>query len=234
MDAQCKRFLDNRNTGATRIKASGTRVSSAARTIGNATPLPCPERAGIGASERAMTRARWKVKGRRDAKARFALIPADVIHSANWAHASKPCRALVTDIAVQYGGHNNGDLTASITVLRPLGWTSPGTIKALLQEAAYYGLLVQTRQGGLLIGASLYALGWKPVNACIDPRTRVCKLDDPSMVGVTPGSWRVPQPKYQRPPRKKTATTPRVQGRYAARTSKAPHRYAARSDTGTF
>lgn len=181
-----------------------------------------------------MTRERWKVKGRRDAKARFALIPADVIHSPNWARASKPCRALVTDVAVQYSGHNNGDLTASITVLRPTGWTSPGTIKALLQEAAYYGLLVQTRQGGLVIGASLYALGWKPVNACIDPRTRVCKLDDPSMVGVTPGRWQVPQPKYQRPARKKSATTPRVLDRYAACTSNAPHRYAARSDTGTF
>lgn len=181
-----------------------------------------------------MSRERWKVKGRRDAKARFALIPGEVIHSANWSRASKPCRALVTDIAVQYGGHNNGDLTASITVLRPLGWTSPGTIKELLREADYYGLLMQTRQGGLLIGASLYALGWKPVNACCDPKTHVCKLDDPAMVGTTPGRWRIPQPKYQRPPRKKSATTPRVQSRYAARTSKASHRYAARSDTGTF
>ncbi|HEX7348998.1 MAG TPA: hypothetical protein VF264_05060 [Rhodanobacteraceae bacterium] len=181
-----------------------------------------------------MTRQRWKVKGRSERKDRFALIPSEVIHSDNWARASKPCRALIVDVASQYSGGNNGDLTASITVLRPLGWTSPGTIKALLVEADYYGLLVQTRQGGLLIGASLYALGWKPVNACIDTRTRVCKLGDPSMVGVTPGRWRIPQPKYQRPPRKKSATTPRVQGRYAARTSKAPHRYAARSDTGTF
>lgn len=181
-----------------------------------------------------MSRTRERFKGRRDAKARFALIPLEVIHSQNWAHASKPCRALIVDVASQYGGHNNGDLTASITVLRPLGWTSPGTIKELLREADYYGLLVQTRQGGLLIGASLYALGWKPVNACSDPKTHVCKLDDPALVGTTPWRWRIPQPKYQRPPRQKSASTPRVQGRYAARTSKAPHRYAARSDTGTF
>jgi hypothetical protein len=181
-----------------------------------------------------MTRERSRFKGRRERKERFALIPCEVIHSENWAHASKPCRALIVDVASQYQGHNNGDLTASITVLRPLGWTSPGTIKALLREATYYGLLVQTRQGGLLIGASLYALGWKPVNACIDRKTHVCKLDDPTMVGVTPGRWRVPQPKYQRPARKKSATTPRVLDRYAARTSKAPRRYAARSDAGTF
>jgi hypothetical protein len=181
-----------------------------------------------------MTRERWKVKGRGQRKDRFALIPSEVIHSENWARASKPCRALMTDIAVQHSGYNNGDLTASITVLRPLGWTSPGTITALLREAIYYGLLVQTRQGGLLIGASLYALGWKPINACIDPKTRVCKLDDPAMVGTMPGHWRAPQPKYQRPPRKKSATAPRVQVRYAARTGKASHHYAARSDTGTF
>jgi len=181
-----------------------------------------------------MTHARWKVKGRGDRKDRFALIPFEVIHSQNWARASKPCRALIVDTASQYSGHNNGDLTASITVLRPLGWTSPGTIKALLREAIHYGFLVQTRQGGLQIGASLYALGWKPINPCIDPKTRVCKLDDPAMAGTMPGHWRIPQPKYQRPPRKKTATTPRVQARYAARTGEASHRYAARSDTGTF
>lgn len=165
-----------------------------------------------------MTRQRWQVKGRSERKERFALIPFEVIHSQNWARASKPCRALIVDIASQYSGHNNGDLTASITVLRPLGWTSPGTIKELLREADHYGLLVLTRQGGLLIGASLYALGWKPVNACTDPRTRVCKLDDPSMLGITPGRWRIPKPKYHRPPRKKSATTQGVQDRYAART----------------
>jgi len=181
-----------------------------------------------------MSRDRCKHKGRSERKKRFALIPHEVIHSANWSRASKPCRALIVDVASQYNAHNNGDLTASITVLRPLGWTSPGTIKALLSEAIYYGLLVQTRQGGLLIGASLYALGWQRVDACIDAKSRVCKLDDPTLVGVTPGRWQVPQPKYQRPPRKKSACTPRVLDRYAARTSKAPHQYAARSDTGHF
>ncbi|MGH8110457.1 MAG: hypothetical protein ACREPL_00730 [Rhodanobacteraceae bacterium] len=181
-----------------------------------------------------MTRERWKYTGRADRKKRFALIPHEVIHSENWSRASKPCRALIVDLASQYSGHNNGDLAASITVLRPLGWTSPGTIKALLTEAIYYGLLVRARQGGLWIGASLYALGWQRVDACVDLRTHVCKLDDPSMVGVTPGGWRTPQPKYRRPPRKKYATTPRVLDRYAARTGKALHRYTARSDTGTF
>lgn len=232
MGSQCRQVLV-RTCDETAHTTPRARVSSAARTIGNATPFPYPERAGNRAGGFAMSHQRWKVKGRRERKERFALIPGEVIASPNWAHASKPCRALLTDIAVQFNGYNNGDLTASITVLRPLGWTSPGTIKALLREAIYYGLLVQTRQGGLLIGASLYALGWKPIHACTDPKTHVCKLDDPAMVGTMPGGWQTPQPKYQRPPRKKSACTPRVQGRYAARTGKASHRYAARSDTST-
>lgn len=181
-----------------------------------------------------MARERWRVQGRAERKKRFALIPHEVIHSDNWAKASKPCRALVVDLASQYAGHNNGDLSASIKLMRPLGWTSPGTLHDLLHEAAYYGLLVQTRQGGLLAGASLYALGWKPIDACTDSKSHACKLDDPGAVGTTPGQWRIPKPKYQRPPRKKSASTPRVLDRYAARTSKAPHRYARRSDKAHF
>jgi hypothetical protein len=181
-------------------------------------------------------RDRAKVKGRRERGTRFALIPGDVIHSVNWSRASKPCRALVTDVAVQFSGFNNGDLTASISVLRPLGWTSSDTLRALLLEAQHYGLLELTRQGGLLIGASLYALGWKPVNVCTDRKTGASKLDDPSMVGVTPGRWRIPQPKYQRADRshkQKIATPPhgaitRSPRRPANKQSVTPHRLAAR------
>ncbi|HEX7325186.1 MAG TPA: hypothetical protein VF292_07515 [Rhodanobacteraceae bacterium] len=160
-----------------------------------------------------MTDKRARMKGRSERGKRFALIPAEVIHCANWAQASKPCRALVTDIAVQFTGYNNGDLSASISVLRPLGWRSPGTLTALLLEARHYGLLVLTRQGGLLTGASLYALGWKPIGACVDRHTHCCKLDDAGLAGTTPTVWRMPQPKFQRtkrPPKRKIASTPRV------------------------
>lgn len=150
--------------------------------------------------------ARWQAPdkraaftGRSNRKRRFAMIDADVIYSVNWSRASKPCRGMIADIAVQYSGHNNGDLTASRKVMRRLGWTSPGTLKVLLLEAEHYGLLVQTRQGGLLVGASLYALGWRTIDPCIDRKTGRCKLDDPGMVGTMPGRWNVPRPKFQRP-----------------------------------
>lgn len=154
-----------------------------------------------------MTRTLEKAKGRQgERRERFALIPAPVIYSANWAAASKTCRALVADMAVQYSGHNNGDLTASISVMRKLGWTSACTLRERLQEAQHYGLLLQTRQGGLLIGASLYALGWQKIDACIDRKTGKTKLDDPGLIGVTPWRWKTPQPKFQRPRKRKSAT----------------------------
>lgn len=153
-----------------------------------------------------MSHTRMKVKGRADSRSkRFALIPAEVIYSTNWRQASKTCRALVADIAVQYNSHNNGDLTASMSVMRKLGWTSGCTLDETLKEAQHYGFLEQTRQGGLLVGASLLALGWRPIDACIDRKTGSSKLDDPSMVGVTPRRWQVPQSKFQRPRRKKSA-----------------------------
>lgn len=172
-----------------------------------------------------MTRERWKVKGRRDAKARFALIPAEVIHSANWAQASKPCRALLADMAVQYSGHNNGDLTASITVMGPLGWESPDTLVANIREAEHYGFLVKTKQGGLGIGPNLYALGWQRIDACRDAKSQRCKLDDQTLVGVMPSAWQTPKPKFQRRPKNKTPlrqtyqpATPNVAGRHRTAT----------------
>lgn len=154
-----------------------------------------------------MTLSRLKAKGRKDGRSnRFALIPADVIYSANWRQASKTCRALVADVAVQYNSHNNGDLTACMSVMRQLGWTSGCTLAETLKEAQHYGFLVPTRQGGLLAGPSLLALGWKPINSCIDRKTGQTKLDDPTMVGVTPRQWQVPQPKFQRRRRKKSAS----------------------------
>jgi len=173
-----------------------------------------------------MTFSRLNAKGRKGRRGnRFALIPGEVIHSANWAQASKPCRALLADIAVQYNGHNNGDMTAAIKVMKPLGWGAPETLVSKVREAEYYGFLVKTKQGGLGIGPNLYALGWHRIDACRDPKTGRSKFDDETMVGVTPGGWRAPKPQYQSPPKNKTPVrqtykpaTPDVAGRCRAAT----------------
>lgn len=147
---------------------------------------------------------RLRAKGRRERAKRFALIPAEVIHSANWAQASKPCRALLADLAVQYSGRNNGDLTAAIKIMGPLGWESPATLVENIREAEHYGFLVKTKQGGLGIGPNLYALGWQRIDGCRDAKTNRCKFDDETLVGVMPNAWQNPKEKYKRPSKNKT------------------------------
>src|SRR6185312_4438325 len=181
-----------------------------------------------------MSRTRIKTKGRADSrKKRFALIPAEVIYCETWRHTSKPARALIADISVQYSGYNNGDLQATIKKMKLLGWTSPGTIKALLLELQHYGFLVQTKQGGLGIGPNLYALGWKPIDQCIDRKTGVSKLDDPSMFGTMRSLWATPQQHYQRPKRKPSRRGNAKKRQYAPRTSASTPRVAETQITAT-
>ncbi|MEK7493225.1 MAG: hypothetical protein AABZ79_25310 [Pseudomonadota bacterium] len=57
-------------------------------------------------------------------------------------------------------GANNGHLCLTLSALSSYGWTSNRKLAAAKNQLLEVGLLVQTRQGGLGIGPSLYALGW--------------------------------------------------------------------------
>jgi hypothetical protein len=74
-------------------------------------------------------------------------------------------RALLVDVAVQYYGNNNGDLSPSWTLMRKRGWKSKDTLCRALAELRHYGFLDMTRQGHLH-KASLYAITWRPVDEC--------------------------------------------------------------------
>ena len=145
-----------------------------------------------------MAHDRIRMKGRRDRRDTFTLLPHALQQCENWRLASKPCRALVADLASQYNGRNNGALCGSRTALKRQGWTIPEQLRDRLAEACYYGFLLQTHQGGLGLGSNRYALGWQKIDACDG------KLDDPSLVGTTPGRWKVPREKYRKPIKNKS------------------------------
>jgi hypothetical protein len=73
---------------------------------------------------------------------------------------------LLVDIASQYNGYNNGDLCASLSVLKKRRWNSNDTITNALKVLIARNLIIQTKQGGLGIGPSLYAITWQPINDC--------------------------------------------------------------------
>ena len=73
---------------------------------------------------------------------------------------------LLIDIGRQYRGNNNGDLCASLSVLRSRGWNSNQQLTKALKELLAKNLIIMTRQGGLNMGPNLYAITWQPIDEC--------------------------------------------------------------------
>lgn len=143
----------------------------------------------------------------------FTAIPHALQDCVNWRRCSSSGIRLLLDMARQYNGRNNGDLSAAMTILKPRGWSSPDTLNNALKELRHYGLLILTRQGGLNI-PSLYALSWLPIDPCSGKLT--CATPCP----VAPGIWKKEQSLYKRQ-RKCGATTKSVGPRADIRSAEA-------------
>lgn len=154
-------------------------------------------------------RSRRKHKGRSESGT-FTLIPHNVQDSDNWRQASGTAIKLLCDIARQYNGRNNGDLCASLSVLKPKGWTSPETVTWAARELRHFGFITLTRQGGLDLGANLYALTWHSIDECKG------KFDC-AATAVASGEWKQPKPPFSRPAKKRNPYTPSVADQYANR-----------------
>lgn len=161
-------------------------------------------------------RSRQKYKGRKEAGT-FTRIPHAVQDSANWQSCSGTAIKLLCDVARQFNGKNNGDLCASIGVLRSKGWKSPDTLRWALQELRHYGFLTLTRQGGLNC-PSLYALSWREIDHCGG------KLDC-APTSVASGEWKTPRERFRRAKKNAEPSTDSVAGRYGLRASE--HQEAA-------
>lgn len=90
----------------------------------------------------------------------YAAIPHAVLDGAAFKGASYPAKALLHDLIRQHSGNNNGHLHLSFSWLEGRCWKSRDVIQRARAELMERGLLIQTRQGGLNIGASRYALTW--------------------------------------------------------------------------
>ena len=130
-----------------------------------------------------MARNIIKHKGRRDIGT-FLALPHDVINSENFSCLSGNAVKLLVQIAAQYNGKNNGDLTLAWSCMKTRGWKSPATLNRARKILIDYGMIVMTRQGGLG-KASLYAITWQSVNECQG------KHEHP-VTQVAPGTWKEP------------------------------------------
>ena len=115
---------------------------------------------------------------------RFTALPHNVIHSFEYRALGFAARSLLIDIAAQYNQSNNGKLVCAMKYLKPLGWSSNGTISTALKQLINSGLLIQTRQGMKppLSRAAWFAIGWFSLDVYdgldIDPlKYQRCRLN---------------------------------------------------------
>ncbi len=102
--------------------------------------------------------------GRRNT-APFLSIPKEVLDSEAYLSLKGWGVKLLVDIASQFNGKNNGDLTAAWSVMRDRGWKSPGTLNESLRALLDAGLIQETRSGGRH-RCTLYAVTWRGINEC--------------------------------------------------------------------
>lgn len=116
-----------------------------------------------------MSRTRLKAKGRKEGGGRFAAIPDNVLRSPEAHSVPGEAIRLLCALAAQYNGHNNGNLSAALSVLRDYGFNSAGTVSRGLRKLEDAGLIVRTREGMFMHGrthCALYALAWRAIDAC--------------------------------------------------------------------
>jgi hypothetical protein len=94
----------------------------------------------------------------------YAPFPHAVADSIAYQGARPAAKALLFELMRQHNGtNNNGHLHLSFLWLAKRGWTSRDVIQRARDELVARGLIVQTKQGGLNMGASRYALTWLPL-----------------------------------------------------------------------
>jgi hypothetical protein len=133
-----------------------------------------------------VSRSRLSAKGRRE-NGKYAGIPHAVMEHQCYTTLSSKGIRLLLELARQYNGHNNGDLSAAWFLMQQRGWRSRDTVDKAEKELEDHDLIMRTRQGGKN-ACTLYALTWVAIDECKG------KLDVRS-TNIPPGDWQRWEPK---------------------------------------
>ena len=113
----------------------------------------------------------------------YSALPHALLDSVAFMGAGHPARSLLFDLLRQHNGRNNGHIQMAAPWMKKRGWTSNDVLHRAKLELIERGLIIQTRQGGLNAGASLYAVTWLQI-------TNFVGLDIQSKHFHT-GAWRL-------------------------------------------
>jgi hypothetical protein len=90
----------------------------------------------------------------------FIAFPHAVFDSESFIGASDKSKALLLALARQLNGRNNGHLQLTTKWLRDKGFKCQSSNIKARKELIERGLIVHTKQGGLNMGADLFAVTW--------------------------------------------------------------------------
>ena len=93
----------------------------------------------------------------------YSAIPWAVLDSDSFMGASDKAKALLFVLMRQHNGINNGHLHLAKKWLLTHGWTCDENNRKACHELIERRLIVQTKYGGLNMGANHFALTWLPV-----------------------------------------------------------------------
>jgi len=118
----------------------------------------------------------------------FLRIPKHIVDHGDFRTLSCRATKLLIDLLAQYRGYNNGDLAATLTMMRERGWNSSDQLQKAKNELIEKDWIIVTRQGGRN-KCSLYAVTFFSIDECNG------KLDVASTT-TAPINWkkRLPSP----------------------------------------
>ena len=105
-----------------------------------------------------------KAKGRASSGS-FVSLPHSVLKHPAFATLTPRGTKLLIDLATQYRGKNNGDLSMPLSQMRNRGWNSSDQLQKAKNELIERGFIAVSRQGGRN-KCSLYAITWQPIDDC--------------------------------------------------------------------
>lgn len=117
----------------------------------------------------------------------FLALPYSVLNSPLFLALPPHAVKLLLDVAAQYRGDNNGDLSLAWKLMKVRGWRSEATLNKVKRHLLDAGFLYETRKGRRPNTCSLFALTWFVLD-------KSDKYDPGAVAGFTRGEYRFKAP----------------------------------------
>lgn len=99
----------------------------------------------------------------------FAGIPRQIMRHEDYRQLPANAVKLLNVLSYQYMSKNNGDLTASFSVMREWGFKSKETLTNAINALLKANLIIRTREGMFQNPGgrcALFAITWQPIDEC--------------------------------------------------------------------